>query len=326
MEVRVPPVDISSVEPVPNASGPSLPATPRLPRKTLAGMDFGNLEVAPPTLRDRAVLVRMDSIEAGRIHTLDAAELRIGRMTGNEVVVDDSGISRSHARLYRSGNTYVIEDLGSSNGTYVNGVRVTVSEVAEGSVLGIGPRARFRFSVIDRHQERMLRQLYEASVRDPLTGIFNRAYFEDRLGTELAYSKRHGTVVSLLFIDIDFFKKVNDTYGHPAGDAVLKSFTATTFASLRTEDLLARYGGEEFAVLLRGINIQNARHVAERLRQSTSEMAVELDGQVIRVTISVGAASTACTGVTDRESLLAAADRRLYIAKNGGRNTVVTSG
>jgi diguanylate cyclase (GGDEF)-like protein len=220
----------------------------------------------------------------------------------------------------------MIDDLGSSNGTYVNGIRVTSSEVTEGAVIQIGPRARFRFSVIDHHQERMLRQMYDSSVRDPLTGIFNRAYFKDRLDAELAYLSRHRTAVSILILDIDHFKNINDTYGHAAGDLVLKCFTATLFGSLRTEDLLARYGGEEFVVLLRDISIENAYRAAERLRRSVSEMVLEFEGKRITLTVSVGGASTACANVTDSESLIAAADRRLYAAKNGGRNAVVTSG
>ena len=290
-------------------------------------MDFGEFEVAPPpTRRDRAVLVRMDSIEAGRLDALDGPELRLGRLPDNHVVIDDAGISREHARLSRNGDTYRIDDLGSSNGTYLNGVRITSSEIVEGDVIQVGPRARFRFSVIDRHQERILRQLYEASVRDPLTGVFNRAYFMDRLGAELAYAKRHGSEVSVLILDIDHFKAVNDTHGHLAGDWVLKCFAATMFAFLRTEDLFARYGGEEFAVVLRGIALPNARLAADRLRRATAELALEFEGQAVPVTVSIGGASTACAGVTDSNSLIAVADRRLYVAKKSGRNAVVTSG
>lgn len=318
--------DTTSAEPAP-VRAPSLPSMPRASHKTLTSLDFGEFEVAPPpTRRDRAVLVRMESIEAGRLYSLDGPELRIGRLPDNGAVIDDAGVSRHHARLYREGDTYRIDDLGSSNGTYLNGVRIGSSELSEGAVVQIGQKARFRFSIIDRHQERMLRQLYETSLRDPLTGLFNRAYFMDRLDGELAYSKRHEGAVSLLILDIDHFKRINDTYGHPAGDWVLKCFATTVFGSVRNEDLIARYGGEEFAAVLRGITIENAHHAAERLRRATSDMVLEFEGQRVPVTVSIGGASNKCPNVTDRDSLIAAADRRLYAAKNGGRNRVVTSG
>jgi diguanylate cyclase (GGDEF)-like protein len=272
------------------------------------------------------VLVRIDSVDAGRLYTVEGPELRLGRLTDNGVVIDDSGISRYHARLFRDGNVYRVEDLGSSNGTYVNGVRVTSAEVAEGAVVQVGPKARFRFSVIDRHQERILRQLYESAVRDPLTGVFNRGYLIDRLGSELAYAKRHGGEVSMLIMDIDYFKKINDTFGHLAGDMVLKAFTAVVFASLRTEDILARYGGEEFAVLLRGISLAGAARAAERLRHAVSELALSHEGHTIQVTVSVGCASLKCPDVVCPETLIAAADRRLFAAKKAGRNRVVAEG
>src|SRR5688572_5023304 len=137
----------------------SLPATTgRQGAKTLTSFDFGDAEFAPPpTKRDRAVLVRIDSIEAGRLFAMEGPELRLGRMPGNHIVIDDSGISRDHARLYRDDDAYRIEDLGSSNGTYVNGARLRSGEIAEGSVIQIGPKARFRFSIIDRHQESLLK-------------------------------------------------------------------------------------------------------------------------------------------------------------------------
>jgi diguanylate cyclase (GGDEF)-like protein len=305
----------------------SLPVTTGRPGdKTLTSMDFGEFDlVPPPTKRDRPVLVRLDSIEAGRLFVMERPELRVGRMTGNDVVIDDAGISREHARLFLDGDVYRIEDLGSSNGTYVNGVRVDTGDVTEGAVIQFGPKARFRFSIIDRHQESMLRQLYESAIRDPLTGVYNRAYFVERLGSELAFAKRHATEVSLLLLDLDHFKRINDTFGHLAGDWVLKCFTAVVYKSLRSEDLLARFGGEEFLVLLRGISISGASRAAERLRNAVAAMNVEHEGRKIPVTVSVGCASMNCAGVDSAKVLVAVADRRLYVAKRGGRNAVVAT-
>ncbi len=274
--------------------------------------------------RNRAVLVRMDSIQAGHVTSLGDA-IRLGRHSDNTVVVDDEGISRMHARVVYEGGQYFVEDLGSSNGTYVNGERIERQVLVDGAVVQLGPRVHFRFSVTDENQERILRQLYESSVRDALTRAYNRHFFLERLDAELAYATRHRSQGSVLIFDIDHFKKVNDTHGHLAGDAVLKNVASTTEFLLRTEDLLARYGGEEFVVLLRGITLSGAARAAERLRKALEELRTVHDGRSLAVTISIGCASFACVDRVDRERLVAVADRRLYAAKRDGRNRVVAA-
>jgi len=306
----------------PASSQQSAPATPgRFEQRTLTNVNI-SAAIPMPAQRDRAVLVRMDEAHAGQVIPADGPDLRIGRHPTSALVIDDEGISRSHARIARKGASYFIEDLKSSNGTYVNGARVESAELCDGSLVQLGPRVRFRFSVVDEHQERILRQLYESSVRDALTGVFNRAYFLERLAGELAYANRHGSDASLLLLDIDHFKKINDTHGHPAGDAVLRSFSGTVRKVLRVEDIFARYGGEEFIVLLRGIAIDGAARAAERLRRAVSVSPTEFDGKRIECTVSIGCASLGC-GERSAQGLIAAADRRLYAAKHGGRDRVV---
>jgi len=123
---------------------------------------------------------------------------------------------------YSSGDDYVVEDLGSRNGTFVAGKRVTRGKLDHDVWLQFGPRVSFRFSLTDVREERLLRKLYESSTRDALTGAYNRLHFEERLRAEVAYAIRHRTPASLLLIDLDHFKRVNDTYGHPTGDEVLR--------------------------------------------------------------------------------------------------------
>jgi diguanylate cyclase (GGDEF)-like protein len=147
-------------------------------------------------------------------------------------------------------------------------------------------------------------------------------HFEERLRAEVAYAIRHRTQASLLIIDLDHFKRVNDTYGHPAGDAVLKRACEACSRALRTEDVFARFGGEEFAVVLRGIDIKGAARLGERLRQAVSAEVVEHEGHRIQVTLSAGAASMACCRTPSAEELISIADRRLYAAKQAGRNRV----
>lgn len=311
----------SSVDP--GAPPLSLRPASRLEQKTLNTEVFS---LRPSPSRDRAVLVRMDSAQAGHVTSLDGPEVRIGRQLGNTIVIDDEGLSRVHARVYYDGAQYRAQDLGSSNGTYVNGTRIAEAMMADGAVLQLGPKVCFRFSVTDENQERILRQLYENSVHDPLTGVHNRQFFVERLNSELAYAGRHKAPASLLMFDVDHFKQVNDTYGHPAGDAVLKNIAVRAKELVRVEDVLARYGGEEFVVLLRGIGLSGAGRAAERIRAAIEKTNTEVDGHSITSTVSIGAASLACVGKPDAEALISLADRRLYLAKHAGRNRVVTQG
>ena len=309
----------SSVDP--GAPPQSLRPASRLEQKTLNTEVFS---LRPAQQRDRAVLVRMDSAQAGQVTSLDAPEIRLGRQLGNSIVIDDEGLSRVHARVYYDGIVYRIQDLRSSNGTYVNGTRIDEAPLTDGSVLQLGPKVCFRFSLTDENQERILQKLYENSVHDPLTGAYNRLFFLERLSAELSYAARHKAPASLLMFDVDRFKAVNDTYGHPAGDAVLKQIAATARELVRVEDVLARYGGEEFVVLLRGIGLSGAGRAAERIRVSIEKAPTLVDGQAISTTVSIGAASLACIGKPDSDALISVADRRLYLAKNGGRNRVVS--
>jgi diguanylate cyclase (GGDEF)-like protein len=280
---------------------------------------------AYPAAPDRHVLVRMDGINVGQLFALDRDELRLGRHTSSDIVLADDGVSRRHARITRDGEGYLIEDLGSANGTFVQGKRVERHRLRDGDVFQVGPNAMFRYAYTDASQHNMLQKLYEASVRDALTGTYNREHFEERLKVEIAFAKRHQTQVSLLLFDLDHFKRINDSYGHPAGDAVLISIAERVSAGLRTEDVFARYGGEEFVVILRGIDLASAGRVGERLRDRVAASPVIFDHTKIPVTLSVGCAALGCCPEPNAEALVAIADRRLYAAKRTGRNRVVAS-
>ncbi len=277
------------------------------------------------TVRDRPLLLRMDGTEAGQVHPLKQDSLQIGRHPTTDITVVDAGVSRVHARVFTVDNEYHVEDLGSRNGTFIDDQRIEQSRIADGQSLRIGPRVTYRFAILDKEQEDLLRQLYESSKRDALTGIFNRKHFEERLTAEMAYAQRHGSLLGLVLFDLDFFKKVNDTYGHPGGDAVLRHVTAVVTQKLRAEDLFARVGGEEFAVLVRGSNLRQATRVSERLRVAVSTSPAHFDGEQIPVSVSVGCATTACTGSFAEQALVERADQRLYRAKQTGRNRVVSN-
>jgi diguanylate cyclase (GGDEF)-like protein len=281
----------------------------------------------PKMERDRALLVRVDSVNAGRLWRIEHGPFGLGRHPDNQGLLDDDGISRFHARITPGqGQTYRLEDLNSSNGTFVNGERITSCELRNGDTVQLGPRVSFRFSFASEHEEQVLNQLYESSVRDPLTGVYNRQHFSTRMLGEIAFAVRHKVELALLIVDLDYFKKINDGFGHLGGDAVLKEVTARMQEQLRTEDLLARYGGEEFVVMLRDTPLPKAKMAGERLRRAIEIKPVMHDGKEIKATISVGCATLSCCSAATVNDLIQVADRRLYKAKSEGRNRVIASG
>ncbi|HSZ81780.1 MAG TPA: GGDEF domain-containing protein, partial [Polyangia bacterium] len=170
------------------------------------------------------------------------------------------------------------------------------------------------------------RQMYESALRDGLTKVFNKKYFTDYLEKEFAYASRHGSPLALIFLDIDYFKRINDTHGHPAGDFVLSELSQLMATLVRTEDVLARFGGEEFTVLCRGTDLEGARIVAERLRRTVEAHTFTFGAKTIPLTISLGIAAIPDTAIVDHAQFLAASDKALYEAKRTGRNRVCLHG
>jgi two-component system, cell cycle response regulator len=282
---------------------------------------------APAAGDSRHVLVRMDGSDIGRVIALKQDHsFTIGRLGECDLSLKYEGVSRQHARIVYENGHYVVEDLGSANGTLVRGERVSRHRLKDGDVVKFGPLVSVRYSITDSQEENVLRRLYEASVRDSLTGVFNREYLGERLRTEVAFALRHRTETSLIMFDLDHFKRVNDTFGHQAGDAVLVEVARRVTQDLRTEDVLARYGGEEFAISLRGVGMEGTLRLAERIRINNHH-SVNVGGQEIPVSMSVGCTTLAeCGDPPTVERLIATADRRLYAAKAGGRNRVVATG
>ena len=317
-ELVPPSLDVDSLSPYADAKLDTDPS--ELARST----DLG----APPAEaeeRDRAVLLRMDGAHAGQVVSVGAESIQIGRHPTTNLTIQDRGVSRIHARVYREHGVHWIEDLGSRNCTYVQGRQVDHCVLEDGDWVQLGPRVSFRYSLTDARQEELLRRLFDSSTRDALTGAYNRKHFDERLAAETAYALRHGTTVSLVMFDIDHFKQINDTHGHRAGDAVLRHIAGTVSARLRSEDVFARYGGEEFCVILRGIDIKGAARVGERVRAMVGSSLVYFEGAHIPVCVSAGCASLDCIEERTAEALLAATDRRLYLAKRAGRNRVVAA-
>ncbi|HET9956344.1 MAG TPA: diguanylate cyclase [Polyangiaceae bacterium] len=177
----------------------------------------------------------------------------------------------------------------------------------------------------ERNQEleAMLHHVEALAITDPLTGLFNRRRFADVLKREYAVTRRYQNTLSCLLLDLDHFKRINDHYGHDAGDRVLKELAQKVAENLREVDVPARYGGEEFAVLLPHTRKEDARIVAERLRRAIESIQLTFDGKPERVTVSIGVAGNTDVASGKAEDLVKAADVALYEAKRLGRNRVV---
>ncbi|MBI3203879.1 MAG: diguanylate cyclase [Myxococcales bacterium] len=274
--------------------------------------------------KNRSLFTVLSGPDSGRIFALDGDELVFGREEPAAGRILDDGLSRRHARVIaREGSTY-IEDLGSTNGTFVGDARLTgPRKLEDGDRIALGQSVVVKFSMVDALEEEAQRALYDSTVRDPLTRAFNRRYLEERLTSEHSYAARHGSDLTVAVMDIDHFKRINDTWGHAAGDLVLKKVSAAVSRSLRTEDVFARYGGEEFVVVLRGIAPDKALQFGERVRALVEGLSVVFNGQSIAVTTSVGVATmTGGRSFAGSAELLSAADGALYAAKNHGRNRV----
>lgn len=272
--------------------------------------------------RDRGVLVRVDGPANGQVHSLGAAEIIVGRGSGAHLRLTDEGVSRRHARLVHARGQYFLEDLDSSNGTFLEGRRIHRAPLMEGDLVQFGPKASFRFCMMDDKQERAMMRLYEETTIDALTRVHNRRFVDKRFDEELAYASRHHGDLSVVMLDVDYFKHINDRHGHSSGDEVLRRVAEVIADQLRTEDVLARYGGEEFLVLLRGIPLAGAAALAERVRLAVQNTQIKLGRIVLRVTISVGVASLGTCPSRLKEDLMAQVDERLYRAKHLGRNQV----
>ncbi|HVJ90188.1 MAG TPA: GGDEF domain-containing protein [Labilithrix sp.] len=273
-----------------------------------------------------AYLVVLQGTNVGEMHKIEGPEVIIGRASSATVRLNDDGISRRHCRVLSVGGQVTIEDLGSANGTVVNGEMIQQLALKEGDKIRLGATTTLKFTYQDKLDETFQQQMIDAALRDGLTRAYNKKFFQDRLETEFAYARRHRTPLSLVMFDVDYFKRVNDTYGHLAGDAVLVHLARITQHAIRTEDVLARYGGEEFAVICRGITLLNAGVLGERLRARVEQENFDYQGTRLPVTISVGVAGLPEANVAIASELVRDADHALYEAKRSGRNRVCLNG
>jgi diguanylate cyclase (GGDEF)-like protein len=247
----------------------------------------------------------------------------VGRDNDAAFVVSRSSVSRQHARLYIDDDGgWWVEDLNSTNGTFVNESRIRVQQLADSDQVRFGD-AIYKFLSGSNIESAYHEAIHNMAIQDGMTGIHNKRFFMEFLERELAVASRYGHPLTLVMFDVDHFKKVNDSHGHLAGDAVLKDLAGRIRPRIRREDLFARYGGEEFACVLPSTALPGGIVFADHLRQLIEEKPTLFDNVSISFTISLGVTTLHNESGVDAAALIKRADDNLYAAKRGGRNRVV---
>ena len=257
----------------------------------------------------------------GKRFVLDKSPTRVGRGAESQIVLEGDSVSRRHAHLERRAGAWYVVDDGSTNGTYVNEEQIPREQLLNnGDRIKIGPSILKFLSGADA-EAKYHEEIYRMTIVDGLTQIHNKRALFEALEKELMRARRYERDLSLLMFDIDFFKRINDQYGHLAGDHVLRELARVVQERIRREEVFARYGGEEFVILLPETPLPGAAALAENLRARVANHAFVFQGERIPVTVSIG---TALLGENDKvaSDLIQRADEKLYEAKRGGRNRV----
>ncbi len=310
---------------------------PDAPDPTVPLHSWGDMETA---LRKRMpedghgepsewALVVYAGTNLGRVFLLQPGENIIGRSPQVGITLLDEEVSRVHSclRMEPAGPgvaRILLEDLQSTNGTFLNGVAVDSPRVLiPGDRISIGSHI-LKLVAMDPLERAFHETLLDQSTKDPLTGLGNRSATLTELQSRFELSRRHNRPISVVMCDLDHFKKINDHYGHGAGDIVLAGFGERVRQNLRGTDLAGRIGGEEFLLVLPETEVDGALLLAERLRASLSDTPHLLPSGPVKVTCSLGVAQWIAED-RDAGALLGRADEALYAAKKAGRNRVVVA-
>ncbi len=267
-----------------------------------------------------ACLVIIYGDDLGKRIALGETRTVIGRSTQCEVCLDQESVSRNHCHVAYVDGYYELEDLGSTNGTYVNDALARKIVLRDGDQIKVG-RTILKFILGGNIEGQYHEEIYQLMTLDGLTQVRNKRYFDEMIDREVSRAKRYDRHFSLVMFDIDHFKRINDSYGHLAGDAVLRQLGSLVQARVRRDDILARTGGEEFAILCPEVHAPGAVELANKLNRLVDETKFIFEGTVIDVTISLGVAEWS-TAFQTVEEIVGAADAKLYEAKRLGRNRV----
>lgn len=281
--------------------------------------------------RKLPVLITLDGRRVSERFVLSRETSVVGRDLGADIVLSDGEVSRRHTvihwRNFGASPAFPdcwVRDNKSTNGTYLNGDIVEgEARLADGDMVRVG-RTVLGFFLKDERVLELDQLLLDMALHDSLTQLYKREFFFSELHREFDRAKRHDRPLSVCLMDIDYFKRVNDEYGHLCGDEVLKQFADLIRQSLREGDICGRYGGEEFAIVLPETDAHGAWMAAERIRTAIESNQFSITGgRKKRITVSLGVASM-LDRYSDKMQLLDAADRALYEAKEQGRNRTVS--
>ena len=277
-------------------------------------------------------LVQYNGDQLGKRFSIDQKVSIAGRSPEATIFIDDPSVSRMHAKLFFSQASTTIEDLGSSNGTFLNDKPVQVkSSIKNGDMIRLGA-VLFKYFSSSNVDNLVHDQIYKMVTIDPGTGVFNKRYLQDTIKSEFKISRTYNQDISVIYYDLDFFKKVNDTYGHDAGDHILKESAHLVRTLIRKQDILCRFGGEEFIIILPSTSEKVAIELAERIRTSIESHIFQItqstpQGSTVvqhKQTLSLGVAGIN-PQIKNAQKLLEVADNRLYQSKQTGRNKVTPS-
>src|SRR5262245_3864 len=257
----------------------------------------------------------------GARYTLTDKPLVLGRGNDCEIRINDHSVSRRHARIQPGADGYYAVDLQSTNGTFVNDVPASMYKLKDGDYLRVG-NCIYLFLMGGNVEAEYHEEIYRLTIIDALTDIHNKRYFLEFLDRELARSARYDRPLSLVMVDIDRFRAINEELGHLGGDFTLRELVARIKSSIRKEELFARYGGEEFAVVLPETDCEGAVVLAERLVQLVNQGPFQYEERGYPVTISAGVTTTSGEKSITPSDLIRRADEKLYQAKHDGRNRV----
>ena len=248
--------------------------------------------------------------------------LTIGRGDDCDVRLTDHSVSRKHALIEPSTEGYFVSDQHSTNGTFVNDKQLDNPWLLQdGDYLRVG-NCLYRYLAGGNIEAEYHEEIYRLTILDGLTQIHNGRYLNEFLEREVIRSQRHARPLSLLALDIDKFKSLNDSQGHLCGDFVLRELAHVIRASVRQEDLFARCGGEEFVIVLVETTTEGAVQVAERVRQAVASHHFRFESTHLSLTISIGVSTTLGDASVGATALRKVADEKLYEAKRTGRNKV----
>ncbi len=269
----------------------------------------------------RACLVQYNGASLGKRYILDEPEVIAGRSPETGIVINEQSVSRQHARFLQIGDKVEVEDLGTTNGTFVNDVKVDErSQLRDGDIIRLGT-VLLKFYAHNNIDNVFHDKIYRMATIDTGTQIFNKKYLLESLESEFKFSRAYNRPLSLIYYDLDHFKKVNDVYGHNAGDYILKETARITGLAIRKDDVFARFGGEEFCIILPGTEAKTAADLAERIRQAVEAHEFCFDDKVMKQTVSLGVTQLDSSMSSPKE-FLESADQKLYRSKKEGRNRV----